>query len=225
MRLAIRLMRAECLRQAKLYSRKPALMLHPLLFFVLVIILFPLGLSPDPSVLHKVAPGLVWVAALLSMLLGLDSVFQSDFETGVLEQIVLQAAPLPYCVFVKLICFWAFSVFPLIILTPLIGGMLYLSIHEIGILTLALILGTPVICTLGAILSALTVGIGRQTALMPLLLLPLTIPLIIFGTGSVLMLEQSGPSGSILLILFALCLVSVCLGPFVIAAALRLLDH
>ena len=225
MRLAIRLMQAELLRQAKLFMRKPSLVLHPLLFFSLVIILFPLGLSPDATVLHQVGPGLVWVAALLALLLGLDRLFQSDYETGVLEQLLLQDVPLPFCVLIKLLSFWFFSVIPLILLSPLMGGMLHLSLQEIGVLTLALILGTPVISTLGAILCALTVGIGRQTALLPLLLLPLTIPLIIFGTGSVMMVAQNGPVVSILLILSALCVVSLSLGPFLIASALRLLDH
>jgi heme exporter protein B len=213
------------MRFALLSLRKPSLILNPLLFFLLVITLFPLGLSPSTQILHQIAPGLIWVAALLSALLGKERLFQADYEAGVLEQTVLQSMSLSLYAFVKIIVFWLFSLFPLLLLSPLLGVMLHLSFSETGVLMLSLLLGTPVVNVMVSIIAALTVGVGEDNALMSLLLLPLTIPILIFGAGSVLMVMQGASAFPLLLLLSALCLVSVSLGPFAVAFALRLIDY
>lgn len=219
------LLKAECRRSLLLCIRKPSQVLNPVLFFLLVISLFPLGMSVDKTVLHQVAAGLVWVAALLSILLSLERLFQLDFDSGVLEQDVIQATPLPLIVLVKIFIFWLMTVVPLLLLSPLLGGMLGLTAHEIMVLMLSLLVGTPVVIMIAAILAALTVGLGSQSVLLSLLLLPLTIPVLIFGAGSVVVSAQGVSALPLLLLMSALCLVSFSLGPFVVAGALRLVDY
>jgi len=195
---------------------------NPLVFFVIVIVLFPLGVSPEPEFLSKAAAGLVWVAALLATMLSLDRLFQSDYDDGSLEQIVLCAQPLYLIVLMKSLIHWTLTGLPLIFLSPFLAIMLHLEAQHIPVLMLTLLMGTPVISLIGGIGAALTVSLRSGGILISLLVLPLTIPVLIFGTGTV----QSSIDGlsvaghfSIMGMMLALALT---LSPFAIAAALKI---
>jgi len=195
---------------------------NPLVFFVIVIVLFPLGVSPEPEFLSKAAAGLVWVAALLATMLSLDRLFQSDYDDGSLEQLVLCAQPLYLIVLMKSLIHWSLTGFPLILLSPFLAIMLHLDTQHIPVLMLTLLIGTPVISLIGGIGAALTVSLRSGGILISLLVLPLTIPVLIFGTGTV----QSSIDGlsvaghfSIMGMMLALALT---LSPFAIAAALKI---
>jgi heme exporter protein B len=195
---------------------------NPLVFFVIVIVLFPLGVSPEPEFLKNAAAGLIWVAALLATMLSLDRLFQSDYDDGSLEQLVLCAQPLYLIVLIKSLIHWSLTGLPLIILSPFLATMLHLDAQHIPVLMLTLLIGTPVISLIGGIGAALTVSLRSGGILISLLVLPLTIPVLIFGTGTV----QSSIDGlsvaghfSIMGIMLALALT---LSPFAISAALKI---
>jgi len=195
---------------------------NPLVFFIIVIVLFPLGVSPEPVFLSKAAAGLVWVAALLATMLSLDRLFQSDYDDGSLEQLVLCAQPLYLIVLIKSLIHWSLTGLPLIMLSPFLATMLHLEAQHLPVLMLTLLMGTPVISLIGGIGAALTVSLRSGGILISLLVLPLTIPVLIFGTGTV----QSSIDGlsvaghfSIMGMMLALALT---LSPFAIAAALKI---
>jgi heme exporter protein B len=194
---------------------------NPLVFFVIVIVLFPLGVSPAADFLSKAAAGLVWVSALLATMLSLDRLFQSDYDDGSLEQLVLCAQPLYLIVLIKCLIHWSLTGLPLIILSPFLATMLHLEPQHIPVLMLTLLMGTPVISLIGGIGAALTVSLRSGGILVSLVVLPFTIPVLIFGTGTV----QSSIDGlaiaghfSIMGMMLALALT---LSPFAIAAALK----
>jgi len=166
------------------YRRKSDLV-NPLIFFLMVATLFPLGVSPDPTFLADVAPGVVWVAALLATLLSMDSLFRSDFEDGTLEQILLSPQPLYLVVLAKVLAHWMLTGLPLTLLAPVLGVMLFLPGDGMWGLVLSLLLGTPTLSLIGAIGAALTVGLRKGGVLISLLVLPLYIPVLIFGSAAV----------------------------------------
>jgi len=192
------------------------------LFFVIVITLFPLGIGPELNILQRIAPGIIWVAALLSTLLSLDSVFRSDYEDGSLEQMVLSPQPLTLIVMAKLFAHWALTGLPLLIVAPLLGGMLAMPVDTIPTLVATLALGTPVLTLVGAIGVALTVGLKRGSALLSLLVLPLYIPLLIFAASAVDTMASGLPITGHLLLMGALLVFTVTFSPFAISAALRI---
>ncbi len=196
--------------------------LNPLIFFVIVTVLFPLGVSPDPDFLREAAPGVVWVAALLAMMLSLDRLFQSDYEDGTLEQIVRCAQPLYLLVLVKTVVHWMLSGLPLILLSPFIATMMNLAPEFIPVLVLSLLLGTPVISLIGGIGAALTVSLRSAGVLVSLLVLPLTIPILIFGTGTIQAGIDGLPVSGYLAIMGGMLALAVTLSPFATAAAIRL---
>lgn len=195
---------------------------NPLLFFVMVVALFPLGVSPEKAFLQEAGAGILWVAALLSTLLSLDHLFRHDFEEGVLEQLLLQPQPLYLLVLVKVLAHWLVTGVPLIIMTPLLGVMLHLDGNSIAILCLTLLVGTPVLSFIGAIGAALTLGLRSAGILLSLLIIPLYIPVLIFGTGTVMAAGQGMAIDSYLAILGALLVLAVTCAPFAAAAALRI---
>lgn len=195
---------------------------NPLVFFVIVIVLFPLGVSPEPEFLRTAAAGLIWVSALLATMLSLDRLFQSDFDDGSLEQLVLCSQPLYLLVLVKSLIHWCLTGLPLIILSPFLAIMLNLESQHIPVLLLTLLMGTPVISLIGGIGAALTVSLRSGGILISLLVLPLTIPVLIFGTGTVqASIDGLSVAGyfSIMGMMLALALT---LAPFAIAAALKM---
>jgi len=193
-----------------------------LLFFVIVASLFPLGVGAEPNLLRAVAPGVIWVAALLSSMLALSRLFADDHADGTLEQMLLGAAPLGVIVAAKVLAHWLVSGLPLVAIAPLIALQYDLPVPLYGTLALSLLLGTPVLSLIGAVGAALTLGLRGGGVLLALLVLPLYVPVLIFGAGSVDMAAAGlAPQGQLQL-LAALLVVSAAFAPWAIAAALRI---
>jgi len=195
---------------------------NPMVFFVIVVSLFPLGVSPDKSFLATSAAGVVWVAALLATLLSLDGMFRADYEDGALEQMVLSSQPLFILVLAKIIAHWVVTGIPLILLSPVLSIMLHLDQAVMGVLFLTLLIGTPVLSLIGAIGAALTVGLRVGGVLISLLILPFYIPVLIFGTGAVKAAESGMSFEAYLSIQGAILMLALVLSPFAAAAALKI---
>ena len=176
------MMRALLARELRLAWRSGAEILNPLWFFLIVITLFPFGVGAAPQLLAQIAPGVVWVAALLAALLVMDRLFRDDWQDGSLEQLMLLPTPLVAVVLVKVVAHWMMSGLPLLIVSPLAALLLGMSLHDAGVLALTLLLGTPTLNFLGAVGVGLTVGLKRGGVLLSLLVLPLAVPLLIFAT-------------------------------------------
>lgn len=209
-------------REMRLLARRPSDLANPLVFFAIVIALFPLAVGPETQLLQTISPGLVWVAALLAVLLSLDGLFRSDFEDGSLEQWVVSPHPLALLVLAKVLAHWAFSGLALVLLAPLLGLMLGLPLGTIPVLLVSLLLGTPILSLLGAVGAALTVGLKRGGLLLALLILPLYIPVLILGSGALQASLQGLPAVGHLLWLASLTALAVTLTPFAIAAGLKI---
>jgi heme exporter protein B len=209
-------------RDLVLALRRRAEIANPLLFFVLVITLFPLGIGAQPNLLKAIAPGIIWVSALLAAMLSLDSLFRSDFDDGCLEQLLLSPHPASILVLAKVIAHWLVTGLPLLIIAPLLAVFLGMSNQAIGILLLTLLLGTPVLSLIGAIGVALTVGLRRGGMILSLLVLPLYIPVLIFASNAVDMASMGLPIGAQVNILLAILSLSVVLAPWPTAAALKM---
>jgi len=209
-------------RDLTLANRHRAELANPLLFFIIVISLFPLGISPESKILQAISPGIIWVAALLAAMLSLDSLFRSDFEDGSLEQIVLTPHSLHFLVLAKVLAHWLVTGLPLLLIAPLLSVLLFLPNQAILTLILTLLLGTPILSLIGAIGVALTVGLRRGSVLLSLLVLPLYIPVLIFSAGAVNEAAKGFPVAGQLYFLAALLSLSLTLSPFAIAAALRI---
>lgn len=201
--------------------RQPTDVLNPLLFFILVITLFPLAVGPEPQLLARIAPGIIWVAALLSALLGMDRLFRFDYADGSLEQLMLMPWPLAWLVLAKVTVHWLLTGLPLLLITPLVSLLLGLDSMVFKALLLSLLLGTPILSLVGAIGAALTVGVRKGGALLSLLVLPLYIPLLIFATGLLDAASMSMPYQGQLAIIGAQLMAALTLSPLAIAAALK----
>ena len=193
-----------------------------LLFFVIVASLFPLGVGAEPNLLRAVAPGVIWVAALLASMLSLARLFAADHADGTLEQMLLGAAPLGVVAAAKVLAHWLVSGLPLVAIAPLIALQYDLAPELYGTLALSLLLGTPVLGFIGAIGAALTLGLRGAGVLLALLVLPLYVPVLILGAGSVEMASAGLAPNAQLLLLAALLVVSAAFAPWAIAAALRI---
>ncbi len=192
-------------------------------FYLVVVAILPLGLGPDLNLLSRIAPGILWVALLLAALLSADRIFYNDFEDGALEVIVLGPLPLEAVVAGKSLAHWLSVGVPLTLMAPVLGLLLNLDIDAYGVLMLTMLAGTPAISFLGAVGAALTLGLRRGGLLLSLLILPLYIPVLIFGVASI-QAVITGPAsfGPPFMILCALSLGSVAIAPFAAAAALRM---
>lgn len=209
-------------RDLLLAYRSRAEIANPLVFFVIIASLFPLGMSADPGTLQTIAPGVIWVSALLASLLSLDQLFRSDFEDGALEQILLSPHPLSILVLAKVVAHWLVTGLPLLVLSPLLGVLLNLREGATGTLVLTLALGTPILSLIGAIGVALTVGLKRGGVLLSLLVLPLYIPVLIFAAHAVDAAGYGLPVTGHLLLLASLLVLAITLAPWATAAALRI---
>lgn len=217
-----RLFAGELKRDLALSVRDRAQLTQPLIFFVVVITLFPLGVSPDPEVLASLAPGVLWISALLATLLGLDGLFRRDWDDGTLEQLVLGARPLYLAVLARVLAHWLVTGLPLTVLAPFLGVLLSLP-SGVWLPTVAgLALGTPVLALLGAVGAALTVGLRRGGLLLSLLILPLYVPVLILGVGAAELAGGGLPVLGHLAWLGALLALAVATLPFAIAGALRI---
>jgi heme exporter protein B len=195
---------------------------NPLLFFLMIVTLYPLGVSPEVDLLRKIAPGVIWIAALLSALFSLENLFRSDFEDGALEQMLLSPQPLALLVLGKVLAHWLVSGLPMLLMAPLLGLLLSMSPPAIAALTLTLALGTPLLSLVGAIGVALTVGLRRGGVLLTLLVMPLYIPVLIFATNAVTAAAAGMPIAGQIYFLAALLVLALSLAPVAIAAALRI---
>jgi heme exporter protein B len=209
-------------RQLVLAVRRPIEIGNPLLFFAMVVALFPLGLGPAPDRLADFAPGILWIIALLSNLLTSDAVFRSDFEDGSLEQLLLAPQPLFISVLAYIGAHWLITGLLLALVSPVFALMLNLPGSAVGTLVLSLLLGTGVLSLVGCIGAALTVGLKRGGMLISLLILPLYMPVLIFGSAAVKAAVTGVPAGPYLAILGAMLCLAIALAPVAIAAGLRI---
>ncbi len=204
-----------------LFFRDKKAVFFSLGFFIFVALLFPIALSPHPDLLKKFAPGILWVAALLSSLLALENWLSSDLEDQALEQLLLCGLPLPWLIAAKMTAFWLAAVLPLLLATPILGLMLHLSALDLSVLLLSLLAGTPALIAIGATCKALTFSLPQQGTLLGLLVLPLTLPILIMGINTLIESELALPVGGNLAFLGGLSLLCFCLLPAAIASALR----
>jgi heme exporter protein B len=215
-------LRWSCRRDLMLALRSKSEVALIVVFFVLVTSLFPLGVSPDPALLSRIAPGIAWVAALLASLLSLPRLFALDHADGSLEQLVLAPAPLPAVIAGKVLAHWLTNGFPLVLLAPLAGVQFGMQGDAIVALVFGLLLGTPILSWLGAIGAALTLGTRAGSALVALLVLPLAVPVLIFGAGAAEAVG-SGLGAQAQLSLLGAGLIAACvLGPASTALAIRI---
>lgn len=209
-------------RDLRLLWRRRGDAFQPALFALLVVVLFALGLGGEPQALSKVAAAVLWLAVLLAGLLALDTLFRGDAEDGSLEQWMLAPVPLAWLVGVRTFMHWMTTALPLLVATPFLGELLHLPREQLGVLMASLALGTPLLSLLGAVVAALTVGMRRSGILVALLALPLYVPILVFGAGSVAASAQGLDPIGALLMLAAGLLVTALLAPLAAATAIRI---
>jgi len=209
-------------RDLLLAWRRRADALSTLFFFVIVASLFPLGIGPETELLRSIGPGVVWVAALLASMLSLGRLFANDYQDGTLEQLLLTPQPLYFVVLVKVAAQWITSELPLICIAPLLGVQFGLSNETLVVLVVGLMLGTPVLSLIGSVGAALTLGLRSSSVLIAILVLPLYIPVLIFGAGAVEATVIGQSATSHLYLLAAITVLAVIFAPWATAAALRI---
>ncbi len=209
-------------RELLIAFRSPGDIINPLMFFIIAVTLFPLGVGADTEFLSRIASGIIWVTALLAVMLSMDSLFRADYEDGSLEQLLLSPQPLYFIILAKVGSHWLVSGLPIVILAPVLASMLALPAEAMLPLLAGLLIGTPILTLIGAVGMALTVGLSRSGLLLAVLVLPLYVPVLVFGTGTVsTALGGLGISG-LLALLGAMLVLAICLAPLAIMAALRI---
>jgi len=214
--------RALLARDLKLLWRRRGDAAQPILFALLVVALFALALGGNPQLLQRVAAAVLWLSVLLAGLLSLDTLFRGDAEDGSLEQWLLSPVPLPWLVAVRVFSHWLTTAFPLVLVSPLLAELMQLPRAQLPVLVASLALGTPLLSLLGAVVGALTVGMRRSGILLALLVLPLYVPVLVFGAGAVAAAAQGFDASGALLLLGAGLVVSLLLAPLTAAAAIRI---
>ena len=209
-------------RDFLLAYRRRAELLQPLAFLLVVTTLFPLGVGPSPQLLADIAPGVIWIAALLATVLSLDSLFRSDYEDGTLEQMVMSGQSLSLIALSRIVSHWLVAGLPIVLLSPLLAMWMNLPVEGLSILIQTLIIGTPVLSLIGAIGGALTVSLKRGGQLLSLLVFPLYVPLLILATSAVGAAVVDLPYGGQLGLMIAGLIAALTLAPFATAAALKL---
>lgn len=209
-------------RDLLLAMRRRADAAQPALFFLVVVSLFPLAVGADAGTLSRIAPGVIWVAALLASLLSLDGLFRADFDDGSLEQMLLSPHPLPVLVFAKVCAHWLITGLPLLLVAPLLALMFALPASATGVLLASLALGTPVLSLVGAIGAALTLGLRRAGGLLAIIVLPLYVPTLVFGAQAVSSAAAELAVRGHLYVLSAMLVLALSLAPLAAAAALRI---
>ena len=202
--------------------RNPSSFLNPLMFFVISISLFPIAISPEAQTLSSIAPGIIWVITMLSVLLSLNSIFHYDYDSGVLEQMVISHHSLPLILLAKTLAHWMLSGLPIIILSPFLGMALFINTEGIYILVLTLIIATPCLSLIGSIGASLVVGIKNSGMLLSLLILPLFIPILIFATSAVSQSQSNLPIDGQLYFLGFILILSLLITPFLSALSLKI---
>lgn len=214
--------RCVFVRDLTVALRRSTDVLTPLVFFVIVVSLFPLGVGPEPNLLSTMAPGVIWVAALLATMLSLSRLFANDYADGTLEQLALTPHPLTTLVLAKVMAHWLLTGLPLVLISPLLALQLNFRYENMGILVASLLLGTPVLSFIGSVGAALTLGLRGGGVLLSLLVLPLYTPVLIFGAGAVATHALGMDVEAHLSLLAALLVLSVIFIPWVTAIALRI---
>lgn len=209
-------------RECAVALRNPGQWVNPLLFFIVVVALFPLGVGPSPTTLATIAPGVIWVSALLSVLLSLGTLFDADYADGTLEQLVLSGQSLALIVLAKVLSHWVLSGLPLLLVSPILALLLNLPSQAIPVLVVGLLLGTLTLSLIGAIGAALTVGVNQAGVLLSLLVLPLSVPVLIFGSAAVSAAATDISASGQLWLLAAILLFSLSMAPITAAVALRI---
>ena len=208
-------------RDVALAFRQKAELVQPLMFLLMVVTLFPLGIGPGPETLQRIGPGVIWIAAILSSLLGMERLFRDDFADGSLEQLQLSGQPYYAVAALKVFCHWLVTFIPLLLLSPLLALFLNLTVDMYIALVLTLMLGTPLLSLVGAIGTGLTVGLQRGGVLLALLLIPVFIPLLIFATSAVDAAALQLPYRAQIAIIGAMLLLAMALAPAAIAYSLK----
>lgn len=208
-------------RELRLALRQSSDSMMVIAFFVIAVVLFPFGVGPEANMLARIGPGVIWVAALLAAMLSMERMFQSDYEDGSLELLVLTPVPLELTVLAKVLSHWLTTGLPLIIVSPLLAVMMNIPFEGWGMLILSLALGTPTLSLIGAVGAGLILGARRGGVLLSLLVLPLFIPVLIFGVGSVDMVLNGLETKAHMLLLGGIFLGSLALTPWATAAAVR----
>jgi len=209
-------------RDLLLAMRRRSDVLTTFFFFIIVVSLFPLGVGPEPNTLREIAPGVVWVAALLASMLALSRLFAGDYADGTLEQLALVPQPLVLLLLGKIVAHWLVTGLPLVLIAPLLGLQFDLPGEALASMTTGLLLGTPVLSMVGAVGAALTLGVRGAGGLLALLVLPLYIPVLIFGAGAVSATAVGSGASGHLSLLGALFLLAVVFAPWAAAAAVRI---
>jgi heme exporter protein B len=208
-------------REYLLISRKPMQFCMPLLFFSVVCTIIPLSISPNNPVLTQIGPGIIWIAILLSALLTLPHLFADDYDDGTLDQWIIQPHQFTKIIITRLLCHWFFTLLPMILLAPVFAQLFHLSIYAIEIMVCILFIGTPLVLIQGAIVAAVCVRLRKEALLLAIILLPLYIPTLIFGTTSIDAAQQGLPVLFQVNLMSALTILALAFGPTVIAMALR----
>lgn len=213
-------------RDLKVGIRQRTELLSPIIFFLIVLSLFPLGLGLDnEKVLRAVSPAILWIGALLANMLIMDRLFKSDYEDGSLEQLILCGSPLFIIVLAKILAHWILTALPLVLFTPIFGLMLYFTFPQALETSLILLIGTPILSCIGAICVALTLNLKRAGLLLSILSLPLFIPVLIFGVQATLRLIEGHTISGFYLVFIALDLIALMFSPLITAFALRISIH
>jgi heme exporter protein B len=209
-------------RDLQINFLKRAEWLNPIIFLVLVQSLFPLALGADSKLLTDSAPAIIWISALLSTLISLESLFREDFEDGSLEQMNLTATPLFVFCFAKIVCHWLMAGLPLVIICPVLAMSFNIENSVLPVMVISLLLATPVLCCISALAAALTLNARRGGVLLSLIVLPLYVPVLIFGAGALLQAQLGMSAAGALYMLAALFILILSVSPFVLSAALKL---
>ena len=209
-------------RDLKMAFRNPSSFLNPLMFFVISISLFPIAISPEAQTLSSIAPGVIWVITMLSVLLSLNSLFHYDYDNGVLEQMVISHHSLPLILLAKTLAHWILSGLPIIVLSPFLGMALFINTEGIYILILTLMIATPCLSLIGSIGASLVVGIKNSGMLLSLLVLPLYIPILIFATSAVSQSQSNLPIDGQLYFLGFILILSLLITPFLSALSFKI---
>jgi heme exporter protein B len=216
------LFRQQLLREGLLLVRQRRLIVNACLFFLMVVVFFPLTMAPEVSLLRKVAPGVIWIAILLAFFLSSERLFQQDHDDGVIEQWLVSGDPVAVMVSAKVVVHWMLTVLPMLMLLPLLAALFSLTLHETLILMLSLVCGTPTLFYLCALAAAFSTDLKQKGLLMALILLPLTMPVMILGSGTVVAVMHGVSVQAYLALLLAMSVFSAGYLPFAIAAVIRI---
>ncbi len=218
----VRLFKRQFARECLVHARQVRMVVNACLFFFMIMVFFPLTMPPDAPLLRTILPGLVWIAVLLAMLLSSERLFQSDYDDGVIEQWLVSGYPISVFVAAKVLSQWLVTIVPILFFCPILALLFTLTMHETVVLMLSLLCGTPAILFLCALAAAFGTGLRQTGVLMALILLPLTIPVMIFGSGAILAVMQGLPAQGYLAILLAMSCLAVVFLPFAVAGVARI---